>query len=57
MYRYLDQAILNAVKKITKYSLEESAAVMREAFQKKQIGQMLAIEEAEQFARALIEPK
>lgn len=57
MYKYLDQVILVAVKKITNFSMEETAATMREAYQKKQIGAMLTVEEAEQFARNLIAPK
>lgn len=57
MYRYLDQMVLNKVKEVTKFSLDEAAATMREAFQKKQIGATLTIEEVEQFARALISPK
>lgn len=54
MYKYLDQVILNTVKKATSFSLEEAAATMREAFQKKQIGATLTVEEAEQFAKNLV---
>ena len=57
MYKYLDQMILNAVKKITDFSLDEAAATMKEAYSKKQIGATLTVEEAELFARNLIAPK
>jgi hypothetical protein len=57
MYRYLDQVILNTVKKVTSFSLEEAAATMKQAHDKKQIGNTLTVAEAEDFARKLIAPK
>lgn len=56
MYRYNDGVIVNAVKRITGFSVQEAAVTMHEAFQKKQIGQSLTLEEAEQFARSLVNP-
>lgn len=57
MYRYNDSPIIEAVKRITKFTTQEAAATTYEAYKKKQIGQMLTIEEAEAFANNLVNPQ
>ncbi len=57
MYRYNDAVIVNAVRKIMNYSVQEAAALMSESHKQNKIGTSLTIAEAEQFARDLISPK
>jgi hypothetical protein len=57
MYRYNDDHIIQPVRKILGYTVQEAAQTLYEAYKKKLIAQNLTIAEAEQFARDLISPK
>jgi hypothetical protein len=57
MYRYNDATIVARVAKILSYSTKEAAEVMYQSRKSKKIGETLTIEEAEDFARKMIEPK
>lgn len=57
MFKYNDAVIVNAVKKILNFSVQEAAQTMHEAHKGGQIGNALTVTEAEQFARNLIAPK
>jgi hypothetical protein len=57
MYKFNDDRILKPVMKILSFSVQEAAATMHEAHKQGKVGTNLTIQEAEDFARALISPK
>ena len=56
MYKFNDDRIIQPVKKITGYSIQETAALMSEAHKSGKVALNLTIAEAEDFARKLVSP-
>lgn len=54
-HRYNDAPIITAVMRVLKFSRDETAATMHEAFKKGRIKETLTISDAEQFARSTLE--
>jgi len=53
-YRYNNDKIIAAVKKITSFSTEEAARTMHEAWKRQKIETELTVKDAEKFARSLV---